>query len=532
MNVYSMQKSSEQRYSTHAIDKLGMDFISIECLEKLGLDQNPFIDHARDPFLFSDKQLEMSMNVLVDYLINQNSTIVLLGEVGIGKTTHLRTLLRKGYQQFNFCTLRAKPKITFAEIEHKIKERWRLSQNIDEDGIQLDIDSKEHLTTSEHIKKYIEDNKQPVLIIDDAHRLQNNVLDQLLKLKHHVGLQSPHTMGLVLASEPVLQTQLAELEQINPAATQVYQIHVRSFDMSQCKEYIQYRMDKAGASSEPLLNSEIVTEIYTRSKGLPKYINKLAREEISKLCEAKTTAINTTSKLKSSPSMRLGLILAGLIGLAVIFAAVTNKSSKPDESVSLDLSKPKVEQEHITANDQVVVTKPNKKSNKEEITTTQKNISAVSKPSKKPIAKPYVAPLVLGPLQDMKPSIQAESENKQSKPTSNPKVEKKQAKTKDSTKSLHSSDWILEQDPKAYTIQIVASPNENNLQDFAKKNSLNENTAYYKKSSADKNWFVLVHGIFSSREEALRGIETLSESLKKNTPYPVQIKYLQEVIAK
>ena len=125
-----MQKSSDKRYNPQAIDNIGMDFISIECLEKLGLDQNPFIDHARDPFLFSDKQLEMSMNVLMDYLLNQNSTVVLLGEIGIGKTTHLRTLLRKGYQQFNFCTLRAKPKITFAEIEQKIKERWRLPQNI------------------------------------------------------------------------------------------------------------------------------------------------------------------------------------------------------------------------------------------------------------------------------------------------------------------------------------------------------------------------------------------------------------------
>ncbi len=529
-----MQKPSEQRYSTNAIDNIGMDFISIECIEKLGLDQNPFIDHARDPFLFSDKQLEMSMNVLVDYLVNQNSTIVLLGEVGIGKTTHLRALLRKGYQQFNFCTLRAKPKISFAEIEQKIKERWRLPQNIDENELQADIDSNEHLATNEHIKKYIEDNKQPVLIIDDAHRLQNNVLDDLLKLKHHVGLQSPHTMGLILASEPALQTQLAELEQINPAATQIYQINVRSFDMNQCKEYIQYRMNKAGVNYETILNSEKISEIYTRSKGLPKHINKLAREEISKLCEKKTTATNTTYKLKSSPSMRLSLILAGLIGLAVIFAALTNRFSKPDETVSLDLSKPKTEQESIDTKDQAVATKPknesNKKSNKEEIATKQKQASAVSKPSNKSIAKPYVAPLVLGPLLDSSPSTQTKSQNKQLKPTSSPKTVGKQAKTKNSTQSLHSSDWILEQDPKAYTIQIVASPNENNLQDFANKNSLKENTAYYKKSSADKNWFVLVHGIYSSREDALRGIETLSDSLKKNTPYPVQLKYLQEVI--
>jgi len=514
-----MQKSSDKYYSAQAIDEMGIDFISIECLEKLSLDQNPFIDHARDPFLFTDKQLEMSMNVLIDYLLNQNSTIVLLGEVGIGKTTNLRMLLRKGYQQFNFCTLRAKPKITFDEIEQRIKERWRLQKNIVEEISETDIDN-EHLTTSEHIKKYIESNKQPVLIIDDAHRLQNSVLDELLKLKHHVGLQSPHTLGLVLASEPALQIQLAELERINPAATQIYQIHLRSFDAKQCEEYIQYRMDKAGASSESLFSSEKITEIYIRSKGIPKHINKLAREEISRLCEENTARISTTKKLKSSATMRLGLILAGLIGLAAIFAAISNKPDTSDESVLLDLGKPKLEKKDTNHENLVSDTKAS---------VEEKLTSSIPKPSEQPITKPYVAPLVLGPLQDKK--LNTKTQDKESILVKKTETTSVQSKNEAAAKvSSYSSDWILEQDPNAYTIQIVASTNENNLLYFAKNNSLNENTAYYKKTSANKNWFVLVHGIYSSREDALRGIESLTDSLKKNTPYPTQIKYLQEVI--
>lgn len=523
-----MQKPSEKRYNVQAIGNMSMDFISIECLEKLGLDQNPFIDHARDPFLFTDKQLEMSMNVLMDYLLNQNSTIVLLGEVGIGKTTHLRMLLRRGYQQFNFCTLRAKANITFAEIEQRIKERWRLPQSIEDDVEQQDTNGDEYLSTNEHIKKYIEDNKQPVLIIDDAHRLQSNVLDELLKLKHHVGLQSTHAMGLVLASEPAIQSQLAELEQTNPAATQIYQINVRSFDASQCEAYVQYRMSKAGAGNEVLLNSEKITELYTKSKGLPKLINKLAREEISKLCEENPTDVNTTNKLKSSPSMRLSLILAGLIGLVAIFAYLSNISNKPDKSVPLELSKPRVEQENIEPEKPILATKPKNTSSQEKIVTKEKQTSLISEADKKPIPKPYVAPLVLGPLQDIRTSPKTTPEDKQA--TAKPVTVNKESKSENANKASYSSDWILKQDPNAYTIQIVASPNENNLLDFAKKNSLKEDTAYYKKSAANKNWFVLVHGIYSTRDEALQNIENLSATLKKNTPYPIQIKYIQEVI--
>ncbi len=522
-----MQKPFENRYNADAIEDMDMDFISIECLEKLGLEQNPFIDHARDPFIFIDKQLEMSMNVLMDYLLNQNSTIVLLGEVGIGKTTHLRMLLRKGYQQFNFCTLRAKPKTTFADIEQKIKERWQLSKNADEDPDLLDTDN-EPLNTSEHIKQYIEDEKHPVLIIDDAHRLENNVLDELLKLKHHVGLQSDKAMGLVLAAEPNVQTQLSELEQTNPAATQIYQVNVRSFDASQCEDYLNYRLEQAGASSQDIFSPSKITEIYSKSKGLPKYINKLAREELSYQCEHPSSTDNKSHKFQSSPGMRLGLILAGLIGLAVIFSALIKNSDDSDEPIELDISKPKLEQE---------IEKPKlaDKSEKTPTTETKKlEVAEKEKQTEKPIAKPYVAPLVLGPLQKDKSEVEKDAKANK-KPKEKPTITTKTTEAleqKTTQNSDFSSDWIIKQDPSSYTIQIVASPNEKNLLDFINKHSLIENTAYYQKSSADKTWYVLVHGSYTSREEALKGIEQLSDALKKNTPYPIQIKYLQELINK
>ncbi len=506
-----MPNPFEQRYSSKSIENMDIDFLSVECLEKLGLEQNPFIDHARDPFLFMDKQLEMSMNVLMDYLSNQNSTIVLLGEVGIGKTTHLRMLLRKGYQQFNFCTLRAKPKTSFLDIEQKIKERWRLPKADDENITHLDIEDEEELNTNEHIREYIEDDKFPVLIIDDAHRLPNNVLDELLKLKHHVGLQSTRAMGLVLAAEPNIQTKLAELEQTNPAATQIYQVNTRAFDAKQCEEYLRYRLEQAGASNDDILSSTIITEIYSKSKGLPKHINKLAREELSKQCDQKSSSAAEGNNIQGSPGMRLGLILAGLIALAILLSAIFKNANQTDEPIELDIAEPKQEQA------------PSKEIKKEETQQPKKIISDKAQEEEKQVAKPYVAPLVLGPLQ------------KDLSETEKPKkvVEISENKTDAESKtSDFSSDWILKQDPSAYTIQIVASPNEKNLLDFIKKNSLTDNTAYYQKTSADKSWYVLVHGIYASREDALKGIEQLSDSLKKNTPYPIQMKYLHEVIQK
>ena len=490
-----MQESFEDNYSPDAILNLDSEFISVECLEKLGLDENPFIDHARDPFLFIDQQLEMSINVLVDYLQNQNSTLVLLGEIGVGKTTQLRVLLRKGYQQFNFCTLRAKPKTSFAEIEKKILERWRLPEHEIDEAPQTD----------EYIKQYIETGKHPVLIIDDAHRLQNQVLDALLQLKHRVGLQSPKALGLVLASEPSIQTQLAELEQTNPAATHVYQINARAFDATQCEKYINYRLIKAGATHTSLFSPEKIQEFYTKSQGLPRIINKLAREALSKQCQQSPQRATSAYKFAATPGMRLGLILVGLIGIAFIIGTLLKK---PPEVVELDLNKTEIGHETKAKE---VVELDTEKSSETEGQTTQ-----ISKPQE--ISKPYVAPLVLAPLQ-----IEDKVDTKV-------KQEQKANIESEVQTQPFTPNWLLEQQPEAYTVQIVASPSQDNLFAFAKKHFVGKQTAYYQKPGQDKQWFILVYGIFSTRAEALTAIEALPPSLQKNQPYPLQINKIQQVI--
>ena len=472
-----MQKSFEDSYIQDTIKDLDSDPISVECLEQLKLDKNPFVDHAKDPFLFIDQQLEMSINVFVDYLQNQNSTLVLLGEVGIGKTTQLRLLLRRGYQHFNYCTVRAKSKMSFAEIEKKFRERWRLPVQQVAETMQAD----------EYIKQYIESDKNPVLIIDDAHRLQNQTLDTLLQLKHRVGLKSRKALGLVLASEPRIQTQLAKLEQSNPAAAHIYQINARALDNDRCEKYISYRLKKAGASDKTFFSAEELQDFYTKSKGLPRIINKLAREEISKKCRQPIAVGKFNSR-------RLWISLAALLGIAfIVVAALLNA---PDKNIGLTLNKPEATQK----------TGQDKASNpgNETSSKVEDKITATNQAQK--LSKPYVAPLVLAPSQ-----IEvAKDEINHSQPLP--------------------ADWLLKQNPDAYTIQIVASPSLKSLLAFAEKNLADKQTAYYQKPGEDKPWLILVYGIFPTREEALTAIDALPPNLQKNKPYPLQIDKIQQDI--
>jgi len=553
MSEFLMQESSKESENPSIMNNREEDFVSIACLEKLGMDENPFVDHARDPYLYIDDQLEMSINVLIDYLQNQNSTLILLGEIGIGKTTLLRLLLRKGYQDFNFCTLRAKKNLSFEEIEDKIKQRWSLGQT----------GSADELTTDEYIKQFIESKKCPVLVIDDAHRLDTRNLDLLFQLKHRVGLQSSSTLGLILSAEPTIQVQISELEQSNPAATHVYQTNVRTFDNSQCEKYINFRLEKAGIDDVDFFDSETKKRIYEASLGLPRVINRLSRIEIVKKSKRHSEISKiATEHTNQSKTKQIAMLALGLLGLAVLAFVFIKKPN--------DVAVPANEQEIVqTEQEKAVVNKTINKKNK-------LNIENNSEENKN-IKKPYVAPLVLGKLKldeaaeetssskssteealaekeksvvkpkkeivkevvkENTPQLAKQESEQASKPV--PQISKDDAsdevnKAQDgalqtNAVNLYAPSWLLEQSPEAFTIQIVASPNENNLADFNDKYLAGQLTAYYKKTRDDKQWYVLVHGIYSTRDQAVSAISAMPETIKKNKPYPLQLKYIQEVI--
>lgn len=501
MNEFSMQESSNEKYDPNTIRNLDTDFISVECLEKLGLGENPFVDHAKEQFLFMDQQIEMSINVLFDYLQNQNSTLVLLGEIGIGKTTYLRILLRKGFHHFNFCTLRAKPGASFKDIENKILERWRVPKQ-EGDNSRLE----------EYIKEYIESDKNPVLIIDDAHRLETPVLDELLQLKHRVGLQTSNVLGLVLAAEQSIQPKLNELEHKNPAATQIYQTNIRTFDTEQCKKYIDFRLQQAGATNFDLFDSNLVNKITVKSNGLPRIINELARETLNKHCQNSSQLSSSEFSTNKSSNLRFGIILAFLAGLILVVLALLNKK---DEIIQLDLDTPSLEKE--------VIIKETIGTSIENPTIDQEQKKAEPLTNKKSgpiIHKPYVAPLVLGPSQLNEPPEAFNTIDTKKEPV---KIEN----VKDS-QMLLDLNWLLSQNPESFTIQIVASASKENLIKFSKNNFANKQTAFYQKITNNKQWFVLVYGIYPTKENALEEIKALPESIQKNKPYPIQIKSIQK----
>lgn len=77
-----------------------------------------------------------------------------------------------------------------------------------------------------------------------------------------------------------------------------------------------------------------------------------------------------------------------------------------------------------------------------------------------------------------------------------------------------------------YTLQLSSSSNYNNLNAWAKKEKLN-NAVVYKTTRNGQPWYVLVSGVYASKDEARRAVSTLPADVQAKNPWTKPIHQVQ-----
>lgn len=91
--------------------------------------------------------------------------------------------------------------------------------------------------------------------------------------------------------------------------------------------------------------------------------------------------------------------------------------------------------------------------------------------------------------------------------------------------------FLMDQSPETYTLQIIAASRKDALQKYMSAQA-NKNDLYlYQGLREGKAWFVVVTGIFTTRQEALQAVNDLPPEQKKGGPWPRQLSSIQSEIA-
>ncbi len=234
--------------------------------EFFGLEDNPFTLTPDPRFIVFTPSYNEVLASLYYGLENAKGLIVLTGEVGTGKTTALRWILRR----LDSSVLAAyvfNPRLSIDEFYHHVTQML---------GIKDWTNKAELLQT---MGKVLEERHRrglrTVLIIDEAHELSDYVLEEIRLLMNFESDNAKH-LQIVLTGQPELREKLNQpnLRQLKQRVALRCKMHQLP-NIEEVERYITERLLIAGSDQPNIFTPGAIDFIFQCSEGIPRQINNL-----------------------------------------------------------------------------------------------------------------------------------------------------------------------------------------------------------------------------------------------------------------
>jgi type II secretory pathway predicted ATPase ExeA len=234
-----------------------------------GLKIRPFSLLPQEEFMFMSRQHRMAMNLLVYGLSNRSLFCVVSGDIGTGKTTLLRYLLKRRGHQLSVGVVTGVSG-TFLELLQWILFEFGLDHaGLDKIGMQQAL--------VEFVKREELKGRRVVLVIDEAQALTPEVLEEL-RLFSNINTGNAPLLQIVLVGQLGLRDTLRRPEMRQFAQRVGVDYVITPLDKEQTHAYIRHRLSLAGADPgiENLFTPEACDAIFAVSGGIPRIINLLS----------------------------------------------------------------------------------------------------------------------------------------------------------------------------------------------------------------------------------------------------------------
>jgi general secretion pathway protein A len=220
-----------------------------------------------DPeFLFLSSVHKRALTYLSYGIADNSGFILLTGEIGAGKTTIIRTMLKQIPQEIKVARVN-NTKVSSDQLIMMINDDFGLeTENRDKTRMLSDL-------TEFLIKQYAEGGRA-LIIIDEAQNLSPDLLEEI-RLLSNLETDKAKLLQIVLIGQPELNITLSrhELEQLRQRiAINTYIGHLSRVET---EEYIKHRLTIAGKEDAVKFADGVMDEIYDFSQGIPRLINIL-----------------------------------------------------------------------------------------------------------------------------------------------------------------------------------------------------------------------------------------------------------------
>ncbi|UVW34918.1 AAA family ATPase [SAR92 clade bacterium H455] len=260
-------------------------------LQHFALAREPFSIVPDPGFLYPSIYHRQAVAHLKYGLDREGGFILLTGEVGTGKTTLTRTMIK-----------RIPPHVRVAYIlNSKLNVADVLASICDELDIDLPNASELSLTKQSFTKQCIDalnrnllaahaDGKKTLIVLEEAQNLTAEVLEAL-RLLSNLETSTDKLLHILLVGQPELLDILAqqELRQLNQRV--VSRFHLSPLDKDDLSNYINHRLHRAGAK-RAIFDSGCAAVLFRLTGGVPRLINLVCHQS---LVAAYSTGAQTVS---------------------------------------------------------------------------------------------------------------------------------------------------------------------------------------------------------------------------------------------
>jgi putative secretion ATPase (PEP-CTERM system associated) len=230
------------------------------------LKYKPFELTPNPDFLFRSDTHKKAITYL-DYGIKEKIGFILLtGEVGSGKTTIIRNLVRG-----------LTDSVKLSRVNNTKVSSVQLISMINEDfGLEVEGKTKTKLLSelNDYLIEQYANGNQPILLIDEAQNLSPALLEEI-RLLSNLETDRAKLLQIILIGQPELKTtlMLPELIQLRQRININY--HIAPLSVEEIARYIKHRLMIAGNEQVMDLTPDVLSLIQRFSRGIPRLINIL-----------------------------------------------------------------------------------------------------------------------------------------------------------------------------------------------------------------------------------------------------------------